>query len=131
MKSQWMTHKGVTFIYCNFTDFHTDVEGLRAEVEAVDAKICRQPENTVLALADLTQTTASRKVVDLFKQSAARTKKHVRKQAVVGVTGIRKLLAQAVAQFSGQTLVLFDTVEAAKEWLVSDRTEGATWLPGE
>jgi hypothetical protein len=111
-------------IYCNFTGFSTDVDALRVEVEAVDREICRESEGTVLALADLRDTVASRKVVELFKGSAARTKNHVRKQAVVGVTGIRRLLAEAVSRFSGQSMVLFDSVEEAKDWLASDQNEG-------
>ena len=120
MKSEWMTHKGERFIYCDFTRFGIDVDGLRSEVEAADRQICLQTENSVLALADLRDTVASRKVVDLFKESAVRTKRHVRKQAVVGVTGIRRLLAEAVARFSRQPMVLFDTVEEARDWLVGN-----------
>jgi hypothetical protein len=120
MKSEWMMHNGERFIYCDFTRFGIDVDGLRSEVEAADQLICLQTENSVLALADLRDTVASRKVVDLFKESAVRTKKHVRKQAVVGVTGIRRILAEAVARFSHQPMVLFDTVEEARDWLVGN-----------
>ena len=60
MKSEWMTHKGERFIYCDFTRFGIDVDGLRSEVEAADKQICLQRENSVLALADLRETVASR-----------------------------------------------------------------------
>jgi hypothetical protein len=126
VKSEWITHKGVRLIYCNFQGFSTDVEGLQKEVEAVDREICRQLEGSVLALADLQGTVASKKVVELFKLSAARTRNHVRKQAVVGVTGIRRLLAEAVARFSGQSMMLFDTVEEAKDWLAIDQNRSGT-----
>ena len=128
MKSEWMTHKGERFIYCDFTRFGVDLEGLRAEVEAADIQICLERENSVLALADLRDTVASRKMVDLFKGSALRTKKHIRKQAVVGVTGIRRLLAGAVARFSRQPMVLFDTVEEARDWLVGNIEEAGIKL---
>jgi hypothetical protein len=130
MKSEWMIHRGRRFIYCNFKDFGLDVGALQKEVEAVDEQMCREPEKSVLALADLRGTVTSRKVVDIFKESATRTNRHVLKQAVVGVTGIRKILAQAVAHFSGQALVLFDTVEEAKDWLANDRKEAGIKIEG-
>jgi hypothetical protein len=130
MKSQWLTCKGKRIIYCDYRNFGTDVTSLQAEVEAVDEQMCQQPINSVLAVADLRGTVTSQKVVELFKQSTTRTNDYIRKQAVVGVSGIRKLLAQAVARFSGQTLVLFDTTEAAKEWLVSEKDEGGIALKG-
>ena len=128
MKSEWKTYKGKRFIYCDFTDFGIDADALQVEIEAADRQICLQPENTVLALADLRNTVASRKVVDLFKHSASATRRHVRKQAVVGVTGIKRLLAEAVARFSSQPMVLFDTVDEAQEWLVVDDHAGGTRL---
>ena len=128
MKSEWMTHKGKRFVYQDFRSFGIDAEGLRAELEAVDRLISLQTKNSVLALADLRDTVASRKVVEMFKESAARTKTQIRKQAVVGVTGIKRLLAEAVARFAQQPLALFDTVEEAKEWLVSDKEEAMTMI---
>ena len=117
MKSHWLVHKGVEILYCDFTGFQKDIAGLRAEVEAADAEILRKPKESVLAIADLTGTVTSTEVVDLFKNSATATKDYIRKQAVVGVTGIQKILARAVAFFSGQSMHLFDDVEQAKEWL--------------
>lgn len=104
-------------LYCDFANFRRDVDGLRAEVAAVDVEILKRPRGSVLAIADLTGTVTSGEVVDLFKKSAAATKNHMRKQAVVGVKGIQKILARAVAFFSGQSMHLFDSVEKGKDWL--------------
>ena len=41
------------------------------------------------------------------------------RHAIIGVTGIQKILARAVARFSGEELVLFDDIDEAKDWLVS------------
>jgi hypothetical protein len=126
MKSEWQTWKGTRFLYCDFSNFGLEFEALRTEVLAADEEILRAPNGNVLAIADLRNTVTSGKVVDLFKESATRTKGHVEKQAVVGVTGIRKILAQAVAKFSGETFVLFATVEEAKDWLASQGKKGET-----
>lgn len=124
MKSRWEHAGGKRIFYCDFTDFGADVDALRAEIDAADEAILGEPRDSVLLLANLRGTVTSSAVVDLFKKSSARTKGYVQKQAIVGIGGVQKLLAQAVAWFSRETFVLFDTPEAAREWLVSDKGAG-------
>lgn len=129
MKSTWISHKGQRILLSDFAHFGRDFDALRAEVEAVDAMILNEPKQSVLAVADLRGTVTGTAVVDLFKQSAKRTNGYVRKQAVVGVTGVQRILASAVARFSGQPLHLFDTLEEASDWLVSDAVSGVVIEP--
>lgn len=124
MKSKWITHKGRRIFYCDFSGFGRDTAALETEIEAVDGDILREPKGSVLALADLRGTVTGSDVVDVFKKSAKRTNGYVRKQAVVGVTGVQRILASAVARFSGQSLHLFDTIEEANDWLASDQGKG-------
>lgn len=130
MKSQWQTHKGTRFLYCHFSDFGSDVVALGKEVDEADAAILREPKDSVLLLADLRGTTTSSAVVDLFKKSSARTKGYVKRQAIVGLTGIQKMLAQAVAWFSRETFVLFNTPDEAREWLTSNKGDGGVVIKG-
>ena len=123
MKSRWTTWKGQRVIYCDFSRFKTDVNGLRHEVEAADEEICKEPPGSVLALADLTDTVASGQVVSLFKDSAKLTTPYIKKQAVIGVSGFKRFLADAVARFSGQGMRLFDTEAEAMDWLVGARAD--------
>lgn len=124
MKSKWENVGGKRILYCDFSNFGTDVAGLSAEIDAADEAILREPKDSVLLLADLRGTTTSSAVVDLFKKSSARTKGYVKKQAVVGLSGIQKMLAQAVAWFSRETFVLFNTTDAARDWLATDKGAG-------
>jgi hypothetical protein len=84
---------------------------------------------SVLALIDVRGTTTSMEAVDVFKHSAARSKGFIIRQAVVGVAGIQKILAQAVARFSSEELHLFNSVEEAKDWLVIGQGQGGTRVP--
>lgn len=126
MKSHWIEHAGHRIIYCDFRNFARDVDGLRTEVDQTDDEITKQPPMSVLALIDVRGTTTSLEAVDVFKKSAARSKGFIIRQAVVGVAGIQKILAQAVARFSSEELNLFDTVDAAKEWLVKGQDGAGT-----
>jgi hypothetical protein len=52
------------------------------------------------------------------------------KQAIVGISGIQKMLAQAVAWFSRETFVLFDTPDEARDWLVNDKSGSGVVVKG-
>ncbi len=70
-------------------------------------------------------------VVWLFKHSAAATRGYVRKQAVVGLNGVQRVLVDAVARFSGEPMHVFDTPELAKVWLTGDEVDGGLALAEE
>ncbi len=121
MRSRWITHKGKTIFLCDYSGLGDDVEALRAENADVAAELTQQPAGSVLELVDVRGSIGSREAVALLKTSAARTRPHIRKTAVVGVEGVVKVLAQAVSRVSGLGLTLFATEEAAKDWLVAER----------
>lgn len=121
MKSGPIDYKGLRLYYADYSGFGRDLDALRAEVDAFDA-IVEQQQNA-LVLVDIRDTVTSSEVVSLMKESTARTKGHVARTAVVGVSGIQRVLAQAVARFAGEPLVLFKDVDAAKEWLAGAGAE--------
>jgi len=120
MKSKWVTHRGKRIMYSDYTNFEIDLQGLQTEVNAVDDIICREPDNSVLLLVNVRNTTATVEVVELFKKSSARTTYHLRKVAVMGVSGVRRMLHDIVTRFSGQETTIFDDVDAAKDWLAEE-----------
>ena len=119
MKSRWITHKGKTILYCDYSNLKDDVAAVEAEDRAVRAEVVKQPLDSVLELVDVRSTVGSRETVAILKESAKVAKPHLRKVAVIGVQGVVKVLASAVSQVSGLGLTLFATEEEAKEWFVS------------
>jgi hypothetical protein len=122
MKSRQIDYKGLRIFYADYSDYGRDIGALRAEVDHFDAVI--EQQKGALVLVDIRNTVTSSEVVSLMKESTARTKGHVARTAVVGVSGIQRVLAQAVARFAGEPLMLFNDVEAAKEWLVGAKPAG-------
>jgi hypothetical protein len=118
MKSHWMTHKGKKIFYADYS--HLNVEELKAEVALVEPVLCMMPKNSVLSLADVRGTYGTTDAMNILKGITAKTKLHVRKRAVIGVTGVQKILLKALNQFSGQETVAFDGVDKALDWLVED-----------
>lgn len=130
MKSKWESRAGKRLLVCDFSNFGADAKALSAEIDEVDETILREPKDSVLLLVDLRGTVTSSAVVDVFKNSSARTKGYVRRQAILGLSGIQKMLAQAVAWFSRETFVLFDDENAAREWLVNEKSEAGVVVKG-
>lgn len=120
MKSRVVEHKGVQIYYADYSNYGRDLAALKAEVDEFDSTIEQQRD--ALVLVDIRNTVTSSEVVSLMKESTARTKGHVARTAVVGVSGIQKVLAQAVARFAREPLVLFNDVDAALEWLAGAGT---------
>lgn len=119
MKSRWRQHNKVAFLHLDYANFKTDIEGLRAEVAAADAEMMHEPKGTVLVLIDLRDTVASAAVVQLFKESSAITTPYIRRHALIGISGMKRFLADKVARLAGKPMRLFTTEAEALEWLTS------------
>lgn len=70
-------------------------------------------------LTDVRGVFATKEAMDELKGLAKKATPYVRKSAVVGVEGIKKVFLDAVRMVTGRQIKAFSTVEDAKEWLVS------------
>ncbi len=119
MRSHWIEYQGKPIFYCDYTNISlADFDTLRAELKEVEAELAKYPQGTVLGLSDIRGSVASTQVVDLFKKSAANTAKYIRRQAVVGVTGLKAVFFDVIVHLSGQNAKTFDDLGQAKEWLI-------------
>jgi hypothetical protein len=55
-----------------------------------------------------------------MNEASAATKAYAHRTAVLGVTGVKRKLADLLIALTGQSLKYFDDIEAAKNWLVED-----------
>ena len=55
-----------------------------------------------------------------MKQFSAHNKPYVKAAAVVGITGLKKIIFGAVMAFSRRNLESFEDMEQAKRWLVDN-----------
>lgn len=123
MKSHWITYRDKQILYCDYTSFGLrDLDGLKAEFDGVLEILSHQPERSVLVLADVRESVASLEAVKALKQQSAASAKFVRKLAVVGATGLKKILYDAIMRLINQPARAFDDLdeEKAKQWLVED-----------
>ena len=74
----------------------------------------------MLVLSDFRDTTIAGDLLSAMNAASRATKAHVRKTAVLGVTGMKRQFGDLLIKLTGQPLKYFDDVEAAKNWLVQD-----------
>ncbi len=122
LKSRWRRWNDKAVLHLDYANFKADIEGLRAEVAEADAEIQHEPKGTVLVLIDLRNTVASGAVVQLFKESSVLTDPYVLRHALIGISGVKRFLADKVARLSGRPMRLFKTEEDALNWLTSGVT---------
>jgi hypothetical protein len=118
MKSHWMTHKGKKVFYADYSNMNP--EELSVEGASIVSVLSKMPKDSVLSLVDVRGTFGTRDAMNILKGITSKTKFYVHKRAVIGITGVQKILLKALNQFVGQNSVSFDSVDEALEWLIQD-----------
>ena len=120
MRSYWLDHKGKRIFYQDFSRQFYNTAPVKLELEEVQKVVKAEPLDSVLVLTDLRDTNVGADLLPLMNAASAATKDHVHKTAVLGVTGIKRRLADLLSTLTGQPLQYFEDIEAAKNWLVED-----------
>jgi len=120
MKSQWIEHNGKKIFYQDFSKLFFNSSAVGAELEEVQKIVKAEPKDSVLVLTDLRDTNVGSDLLPAMNAASVATKEYVRKTAVLGVTGVKRKLADLLTALTGQQLKYFDDVETAKNWLIED-----------
>jgi hypothetical protein len=120
MKSIWIEYNGRKIFYQDFSKHFYNSAAVKAELAEVQEVVKAQPKNSVLVLTDMRDTNVGSDLLPAMNAASAATKDHVHKTAVLGVTGVKRKLADLLTSLTGQQLKYFDDIEAAKRWLAED-----------
>jgi hypothetical protein len=120
MRSTWIEYKGKKIFYQNFAGHFFNYEAVKDELDEVQKVVISQPKNSVLVLADFTDTAIAGDLMQALNASSTLTKDFVKRTAVLGVTGIKKRLAEILTKLTGQELKHFESEAEAKNWLVQE-----------
>lgn len=112
---RFLQHKGKQLLHLDFSRAKADE--VITIIDRAKAVIGAQPEGSVRTLTDVTDATFNSAVSEAMKDLVSHNKRFVIASAVVGVTGLKQIIYNAVVKFSGRNLVAFDSVEQAKDWL--------------
>jgi flavodoxin len=112
---QFIQHKGKKILHLNFADCTADE--VLTVIDQAEAAIRTQARQSVFTLTDVTNTTFNSNVSDAMKEFVIHNKPYIVASAVVGVTGLKQIIYNAVMKFSGRKLTAFDSLAEAKDWL--------------
>lgn len=119
MRSKLIDYKGHKIFFQDFSG-HSLIETdlVKEELKEVQAFVMQQPPDSLLVLADFSETQIGKDLMDILKDSSKITKGHVKKTAVLGVTGLKRILADMLMHVTGQAISVFEDEDRAKEWLI-------------
>jgi hypothetical protein len=114
---RFITHQGKEILLLDFSDSRAD-EVLEI-IDRAASVIATRPQGSVLTLTDVTNARFNEAVGEGMRKLAVHNKPYVRAGAVVGITGLKRIIFGAVMAFSERKLESFDDREQAKAWLVN------------
>jgi len=116
-RMKWITYKGKDILYEDYTNLTGEQI---AELVPVITKITNDKDyKDILLLLDFTNSFANKEAVNAFGESGKDSKDRLKKTAVLGITGVKKVLLNFVNKVSKVDANPFKSEEEAKDWLIS------------
>jgi hypothetical protein len=114
---QFIEHKGKQILHLDFANAKPGevVKSSRAAMSV----IAKHPPKSLRTLTDVTDMKFDAESTQVLKELASHNAPYVVAGAVVGITGLKQIIYNAVIKFSGRNLVVFDNTDQAKEWLAT------------
>lgn len=116
-RTRFIEHRGTRILFLDFSEVQDKDEALRAIFDAWEI-IRTQPPNSLLTLTYVKNSRFDTDIVNALKELAQKDEPFVKAGAVVGLSGLQRVVYRAVTYFSGRHLPAFEEMEEAKDWLV-------------
>ena len=115
-----------TFTYKEKEIFCLDVAGLQLIdkeeyknlVNEARQQIAKYPPKSLLIITNVANTGFDTEVAAIMGEYASHNSPFVKASAVVGVSGVQKVVLVAIKALTGRDYFIADTMDEAKEWLV-------------
>jgi len=112
------TRAGKDFVYIDFSGLSSD-EAFLEVINVAEPTIGKYPEhsvNTITNISNLRFDTLTKEIAAKYTEN---NKPHVKYAVIIGLDGIKKMMAQAVMKLSGRTNYHYDySKEGAIEWIL-------------
>ncbi len=118
----------ISFVKHNGKDILVvDISGIReveesiAILQSATRLVKTQASGSLLMLTNVSGTHYDRTGADAIKTYSRENTPFVKASAVVGVSGIKRLVLNTIVKITGRKIMPFDDVEAAKNWLAGQQ----------
>lgn len=113
---QWTTYKGVRLLMLSYTNAMPDqLPGIIAKVVET---VSKEPLGSTRYLIDVTGLHFNTSVLGMFNKMSNDTKPYDKCVAILGVTGLVKVMYDAFSKIAKVPTRTFNTKEEALEWLI-------------
>ena len=116
-RARVIEHKGIRIVYLDFSN--CPIEEAHDVITAAKPLIRSQPEKSVYTLTYTDGGKFDSEIIGALKEFTKGNEPYVKAAAVVGITGLQKIVLDAVAFFSNREFATFDDIEEAKEYLIT------------
>lgn len=116
-RAKWVEHKGQRIFAMDCTG--ATLEEMNEVIEECIKQVRSQPEQSTLTMVVAGGTAFSSETISSLKELARGNAPYVKASAIVGITGLYKVVFNAVALFSKRRFDLFDTADEAMDYLAA------------
>ncbi|WP_371803319.1 hypothetical protein [Candidatus Lokiarchaeum ossiferum] len=117
IKIQWEIYKGKELCILDYRN--TSVDEIKIVVQDVTTQVLQSSKKDICFLVNLEGLNGNKEILETFKVEGKKTEDVTKKTAVLGITGIKKVLFTAYNRFTGGKSRIFSSGEEAKDWLLS------------
>jgi hypothetical protein len=119
-RTRFIAHRGMEILLYDFAGLDDVEEGLRV-VQAARPRILGRPPVSVRTLVNVKDARFDTRIARALQDLARHNKPFVLASAVVGLSGLQRVILQAVMRATRRTFATFDDVEQAKDWLAAQQ----------
>ena len=115
MSIEWIDHKGKKILYIKYGGL-SPAERLEQIKQATKMIVATNSDKN-LSLSDMSDCYVDNDFIELAKEQGKISLPLTHKAAIVGVTGVKKILLNVVNALSPKARKPFDSIDEAKDWL--------------
>lgn len=113
---QFIRHGAVSILKVDLSH-PTNMDESLATIRKAKTIVSTHPPKSLLILTDVTGTTFNTKAVGEMKNYTKFNTPFVKASAVVGLSGLQRIIYDAIIKVIGRAVVCFDTESQALDWL--------------
>ena len=114
-RMKWINYKGHEILLDDYTNIMPNQ--FAPLVERITNLTLQSGKKDILLIVDVTGAYANKEAVNAFVESAKFSRTLLKKTAILGITGVKKIFLHVVNKFSNVGGKPFNTIEEAKELL--------------
>ena len=116
-RARFISHHGIRILQLDGSG--CSIEEAQELIESAIPLIRGEPKGTVLTLTTTDGGKFDSQVIKALKEFTKGNKPYVKAAAIVGITGIQRVVLDTVSIFSNREFATFDNLDVAKDYLVS------------